>query len=105
MGIILNDGTKVAGFGGIRDLESPEDTCPGLMGGSQSRIDDGCKDLQERYDKCHTSWYRDEFLKGKSVTISGECRSLWDAYTSCVKKNVAAKFNIKFEEEEEDDDE
>ena len=29
---------------------------------------------------------------------------MWDAYTSCVKKQVSAKYKVNFEEEEEDDD-
>mmetsp|Transcript_27971 Transcript_27971/g.38665 ORF Transcript_27971/g.38665 Transcript_27971/m.38665 type:complete len:96 (+) Transcript_27971:1-288(+) len=76
------------------------------MGGSSSStaIDHSCKDLKARYDQCHNSWYKEEFLTGKSMAPPPKCRALWDTYTSCVKKNISAKYNVKFEEEDDYDE-
>mmetsp|Transcript_15746 Transcript_15746/g.28293 ORF Transcript_15746/g.28293 Transcript_15746/m.28293 type:complete len:80 (+) Transcript_15746:39-278(+) len=76
----------------------------GAASSGTSAVDAPCQPLKKEYDECHTKWYKQEFLKGKSMELPSECRIIWDNYTSCVKKNITAKYKVKFEEEEEEGD-
>jgi len=50
-------------------------------------IDDGCTELKKRYDACFNTWFKDEYLTGRS---SGKdpCALLFKDYQTCVKKAI-----------------
>ncbi len=76
----------------------------GAIFSPSKRIEAPCLEIKSSYDSCHTNWYRNEFLKGKSVNLPSECATYWDRYIRCVKKQVSLKYKVEFDDDDDDDD-
>lgn len=49
-------------------------------------IDDECTELKKRYDTCFNTWFKDEYLTGRSG--NDPCANLFKDYQACVKKAI-----------------
>ena len=55
-------------------------------------VEHRCRKKKAAYDKCHSSWYNDRFLKMKSIDQAEDCGDLFEAWRQCYLKNMKKEF-------------